>query len=56
MFISRPTHARSQWELERVRMVPNPRADRRQEVARGCISKGGVIRHFWGMGPRAFVS
>lgn len=29
VFISRPIHARSQWELANVIVVPRPRANRR---------------------------
>ena len=29
VFISRPIHARSQWELEKVIVVPRPRPSRR---------------------------
>lgn len=39
VFISRPIHARSQWELANVIMVPRPRLYRKMDKTYGFISK-----------------
>lgn len=40
VLISRPIHARSQWVLEKVRVVPRPRPSSRKVKIYGLISKG----------------
>lgn len=51
VFTSRPIHARSQCELEKVRAVPKPRAETRRKSTKGFrVSKGGgstVILGVW---------
>lgn len=55
VLISRPIHARSQWELEKVRTVPRPRADRRQVITSGCISRGRGLTNIFGVWAQKLV-
>lgn len=38
VLISRPIQARTQWELAKVRVVPNPRLNEKIERAKGLIA------------------
>lgn len=55
VFISNPIHARSQWELEKVIMVPRPRADRRQVMIMGCISEGRGLTNMVGVWAQKLI-
>lgn len=43
MLISRPIHARSQWELEKVIVVPSPSDSKNKVAIRGFTRKGGRL-------------
>ena len=43
VLISRPIHARSQWEPENVIVVPSPRLIKSRERMKGFISKERVF-------------
>ena len=49
VFISKPIHASNQWELEKVIRVPRPRAEIRQVIIMGCISKGRGLTNIFGV-------
>ena len=54
VLISRPIQARTQWELAKVRVVPNPRLNEKMERAKGLIQQRREFnQHIRGMGPRA---
>ena len=49
VFISSPIHARSQWELANVIVVPRPRPKRRVAKMYGFISKRGILTNMFGV-------
>lgn len=49
MLISSPIQARSQWELEKVRVVPRPRPSSRMARTSGFISKGRSLTNMFGV-------
>lgn len=55
VFISRPIHARSQWELENVKAVPRPRVKRSVKIINGCISKGGTLTNMFGVWAQKLI-
>lgn len=55
VLISRPIHARSQWELAKVIVVPRPRASSRTVITRGLISKGRILTNMSGVWAQKLV-
>lgn len=49
VFISSPIHARSQWELAKVIVVPKPRPSKRVVKIYGFISKGWTLTNMFGV-------
>lgn len=49
VLISRPIHANSQCELEKVMTVPSPRLEIKVVKTRGLISKGRVLTNMFGV-------
>ena len=49
VFISSPIQARSQWELEKAKIVPMPRVKTSEKTTKGCISKGRGLTNMFGV-------
>ena len=52
VLISRPIHARSQWELINVMVVPSPRVNIKVAKMYGFISKRGTLTNMSGVWAR----
>lgn len=55
VLISRPIHARSQWELIKVSVVPRPRLERSRVRTKGFISKGRILTNMFGVWAQKLI-